>query len=291
MSIAGLPMLACAELRRTHFQQQALRRTSVSDIPLSDTEGDLPPVNHATAVARPAPLVAGLYDTGMPDEMLPTPPEAVPVQRSSLAQKQFTMHYYHLDHLKPKPSLLRLTNRAKLNRTRKHKEVSVVTEYDLVDDGPGNAGVHVSSGRVVDGEQQTAEDLERIRLGEVDHVMLRKPQATVVTHPQQSVVQSEVKVEKHTEAKDKGGQKQMKSQCMAFAEYLRAQDVFGPELVRMWQGTCVPALKAGEANPAYTKMCDAIPGALDKYVGKKKWPTDKVCDAVLRIFNEAGVGV
>lgn len=84
----------------------------------------------------------------------------------------------------------------------------------------------------------------------------------------------------------------MQSQCMAYASYLKTQDVRGSELMRVWLGTCQPTVAAGEGGPAYRIMCQSLGGAITKFMHEgSRWDAAGLCKAVLQVFKEAQVGV
>lgn len=83
-------------------------------------------------------------------------------------------------------------------------------------------------------------------------------------------------------------QDRMQAQCMAFANYLKGQAVNGPELVKMWKGTCDPAVMSGKASPGYSMLCSAVVGAVSPFVPEPNWDPNKLCTEVVRVWTEGG---
>lgn len=170
--------------------------------------------------------------------------------------------------------------------------------------------LHNDEGDVRQGEAVTLDDQRRLMKGDVDHV---RPQAhhhapvsprlaqrrllfaagsrrVQPATPTTALVSQKQQVT--TEAKVAASpQERMKSQCLAYAGYLSGQDIQGPELIRVWKGTCDPAVRSGDADQAYTVMCNVLGSAIEDFAVHPTWSGDKVCDAVLRVFNEAQIGV
>ena len=95
----------------------------------------------------------------------------------------------------------------------------------------------------------------------------------------------------HRAAHMQPGNDRMMEQCMSFANYMKAQQVDGTEFVRMWGGTCDPAIQAGVASPQFIQMCSALKGAVSGFITLRSWPPDRVCQEVVRVMVEAGVGM
>lgn len=300
--------VAVAELRSSY--QKAAR-----DIPLDESEGDLPPLRYGEANAAPQQRwslqtavkaaeqdpVAAVADpqsgVSLPDEM---------TQVVDPTEVEFKVNPQHsmisvATHNRNHPSLI-ASRRGKVsqtmgsNATAAKAQPAVIEEFDVVENGI-QTGIPTSHGRLVDGESQTAEDRRRELIGDYDKVvqpvgatksLSRYPQSLVRTRAVASQASS-YSLAKAT--KQKPGPEKMKAQCMSFANYLKAQDVQGPELIRMWKGSCDPIVASGNAGASFSTMCQAMGGALEPYVMKANWPPGEVCDEVLRLFNEAGIGV
>lgn len=82
----------------------------------------------------------------------------------------------------------------------------------------------------------------------------------------------------------------MRSQCINFASWVKNQGGDGNEVVRLFRGTCAPAVVAGVATNEYASMCDTMTGAVTKFAKDPNWSPVSVCQAVLRTFRESGVG-
>jgi len=297
--------LARTELRRSHH-----KAARVSDIPLDDTEGDLQPLNEgfngpeappqqrwslqsAVKAATQDPMAEPGTDAFSDETSLVIDPNEERQQAQPPSGR-----FPHISHVSNHPSLL--GNRrevASQKTTSETNQAAVVEEFDLVQNAIPTNGGPESHGRVVDGEEKTAEDLERQKSGDVEKVMPPVMPARIATHVQQSLartwsVATQSSKSQGSVMKEKPGPKKMKAQCMSFANYLKAQDVAGPELIRMWKGSCDPIVASGDGGASFTTMCEAMGGALEPFVMKGAgWPPDKVCDAVLKVFNEAGIGV
>jgi len=83
---------------------------------------------------------------------------------------------------------------------------------------------------------------------------------------------------------------EMKSQCQAFAGYLKAQGNKGVALVRTVKGTCDPGVASGEAPPNYVAMCSALGSAVEQFANQPSWSPAALCEEVARVFKESGVG-
>lgn len=86
------------------------------------------------------------------------------------------------------------------------------------------------------------------------------------------------------------GAAKMKTQCMSFGSFLAGQDIQGTELLRVVKSTCQPAVMDGSATPAYSTMCSALGGAVEKFVVSPTWSPDELCEAMIKVFNEAKIG-
>jgi hypothetical protein len=309
-SVVGLlsPFAAYAELQRSN---QKATTTVTRDIPLDDSEGDLPPLaanpapqhqrwslQSAVKRAEQDPVEDPEANNVFPDEMTQT-------EDSSEVQLQVTQHPVQppagvFPHIRSHPTLIaskRGTISQSSDATAAGRHPAVVEEFDVVDNGIP-VGIPTSQGRVIDGEQETVEDKSREQIGDYDKVVPQGAQAKARSHIPQSLVHTRSTSAQGSRAHDsaarktrqKPGPEKMKAQCMAFADYLKAQDVQGPELIRMWKGSCDPIVASGKAGPSMSTMCSAMGGALEPYVMKQNWPAGEVCDEVLRLFNEAGIG-
>merc|ERR1719326_936181 len=146
-------------------------------------------------------------------------------------------------------------------------------------------------------EVKTAEEEERVERGDVEKVKpvehkkpveieLKKPTLKLAAESQQH---SKVAVKEVDIAEQAPGQDKQMAQCMAFAGWVKSQGSTGPDLVRIWKGTCMPAVMAGSAPPPFSNMCNALGTAVSKFsVGP--WAPADMCTAVLAVFRESGVG-
>mmetsp|Transcript_20968 Transcript_20968/g.60559 ORF Transcript_20968/g.60559 Transcript_20968/m.60559 type:complete len:297 (+) Transcript_20968:43-933(+) len=123
----------------------------------------------------------------------------------------------------------------------------------------------------------------------------RKPIAAPVTaaprHPQESLVAANVAASEGTGSEGlQALTRTMMRQCMKFALWAKAQDLQGPELVRVWKSTCEPAVMAGAATERYKIMCEALGGAVAEFGKSKDWVPQVACMEVIQVFKESGVG-
>jgi len=167
----------------------------------------------------------------------------------------------------------------------------VVEEYDVVDDDNEDDDDYRT---VKMDETKTREELDRVQRGDVEHVKpaehKKKPmlikRRSVTSQQQSKAAVHEVAVEAAEQAP---GSDKMMGQCMAFASWVKGQGSTGPDLVRIWKGTCMPAVMAGNAPPAYSNMCNALGTAVSKFA-VRPWSPTELCQAVLAVFKESGVG-
>jgi len=184
---------------------------------------------------------------------------------------------------------------------------------------------HRDDGAVLDGEQLTKEDMKRVAkkdgvmslekrhgvspgkhsklrrlgLGNRRRVVLKsvlqrrgKTMATVFgsrAKKSKKLSHAQVRSDGTSDAMAPGPAK-MKTQCMSFASFLGTQDIQGTELLRVVKSTCQPAVMEGTATPDYQMMCDALGGAVEKFVVSPTWSPDELCDAMIQVFNEAKIG-
>merc|ERR1719408_278974 len=178
------------------------------------------------------------------------------------------------------------TSAASTQATQKAK---VVEEYDVSEDEEDNDYRTTKTE-----EMKTKEEVERQARGDVENVkpeQLQKPRSLVRKLKLTAAVQQQSRVAAKTAAVEEqapGGDKMM-AQCMTFAGWVKSQGSTGPDLVRIWKGTCMPAVMAGNAPPAYSNMCNALGTAVSKFAVKPWAPAD-LCNAVLQVFRESGVG-
>lgn len=152
-----------------------------------------------------------------------------------------------------------------------------------------------------DKEPRTYDDVRRLATGDVDRIVKGSPRKrpgipSLPSIPQVAVQAPKLKSLVHqgsrlkVAAKRESPQDRMKAQCNAYGSYLAAQLVKGPALIRLWKGTCDGAVKAGAASPQYTLMCNALGSAVETEAIKGAPNMGAICDKVLRVFNEAGIG-
>jgi len=82
----------------------------------------------------------------------------------------------------------------------------------------------------------------------------------------------------------------MHRQCLEFAAWVKVQATQTKDVVRLWKGTCTPAIKAGGASAQYISMCENLGGALSKFAEDPNWTPEAACKVVLTTFRESGVG-
>jgi len=170
-------------------------------------------------------------------------------------------------------------------------QTKVLEEYDETEEEGDNDDDYRTTKMV---ETKTAEELERQQRGDVEHVkpvehkrpkiVVRKLKVALATQQVSKTAAKAVEVAEQAPGNDK-----MMGQCMAFAGWVKSQGSTGPDLVRIWKGTCMPAVMAGDAPPAYGNMCNALGTAVQKFAVRPWAPAD-MCQAVLQVFKESGVG-
>jgi len=166
-------------------------------------------------------------------------------------------------------------------------------EYDVSNDDDDEED---ASAKGKTDEPSTKEDLDRRQSGDVEAVKHKPKKKNILVHrvhqmaaTQANTVQSKVAVKVVAIADQPAGQSKMMGQCMAFASWVKGQGSVGVDFVRLWKGTCVPAVMAGTATPQYSNMCNALGTAVGKFASKP-WAPPEVCQAVLQVFAEAGIG-
>jgi len=76
------------------------------------------------------------------------------------------------------------------------------------------------------------------------------------------------------------------SQCLKFARDVKKTGVTGPELVRVWEETCQPAVRSGRASDRYRLMCNSLSGAVRPFSAQLDYNVESLCDSVLAIFHD-----
>jgi hypothetical protein len=173
------------------------------------------------------------------------------------------------------------------NMQKAKEEYDVSSDDDDDDDDSGNGKTD---------EQSTREDIDRQKSGDVEAAKHKpKKRKTLVRRVHQiaaaqaKVVQSKVAVKELAIANQPAGQSKMMAQCMAFAGWVKGQGSHGPDFVRLWKGTCMPAVMAGTATAQYSNMCNALGTAVGKFAARP-WAPPEVCQAVVQVFSESGIG-
>lgn len=178
------------------------------------------------------------------------------------------------------------------------RKPQVVDEYDVQPDADGEEDDDYRTTKMT--ETSTKEELERQDAGDVEHVqpkpakrapLLRKLKVAAAVEQSARVTVRDADAEaKAADAVEQapGGDKMM-GRCMAFASWVKGQGTTGPDLVRIWKGTCTPAVMSGTAPPNYNNMCNALGTAVSGFALKPWTPAD-ICHAVLAVFRESGVG-
>lgn len=176
---------------------------------------------------------------------------------------------------------------AKLN-----SHAPIIDEYD-VDDGDQAVESH---GDTMDHEKMTEEDFKRQKTGDINHFArpvkgvhgihhhLQARQVTSYNDRLRSDIQAEAIGSSHRVTQ------LTQAQCLAFANHMKTQGIKGVELVRVWKGTCDPAVMAGAGGQQYSMMCSSLGSAVGQFAGQVNWDANQVCMAVLQVFHESGVG-
>jgi hypothetical protein len=122
------------------------------------------------------------------------------------------------------------------------------------------------------------------------HRELQPPPALAAAQKATKAQTATVAVEKSEATATAKLHAEMKSQCEAFAGYLKAQGNKGVALVRTVKGTCDPGVASGEAPPPYVAMCSALGSAVEQFANQPSWSPAALCEEVARVFKESGVG-
>lgn len=75
-------------------------------------------------------------------------------------------------------------------------------------------------------------------------------------------------------------------QCLRFTRHMKSKGVTGTELIKVWRGTCTPAITENRASERYKLMCNSLGGALTPFAAQIDYNVDDLCDAVLAIFHD-----
>jgi len=75
-------------------------------------------------------------------------------------------------------------------------------------------------------------------------------------------------------------------QCLRFVREIKARGVMGLELVKVFKGTCMPAVIKNQATERFKLMCNSIGGALEPFTAQIDYKPPDVCNAVLIIFHD-----
>jgi len=183
------------------------------------------------------------------------------------------------------------------------KQAHIIKEYDdqAAEGDATTYELHHDEASVKDGESVTLEDQRRLLKGDVEHVQPHPPQHHVsprlrkqahhVTPPQHKKRAALVAHTSKHHMMTRSAASRMKQQCTSYASYLSGKMISGPELIRVWKGTCSPAVQSGDATEAFNVMCNVLGSAVEEFATKPTWDAAAVCDAVLKTFNEAQIGV
>merc|ERR1719440_478160 len=166
-------------------------------------------------------------------------------------------------------------------------KVKVLAEYDIDSDDDDDA---YRTTKVE--EAKTKEEVERRHNGDFEHVKPEedtRPKIILRRRPKLAATVQKVAVKQAEETEQTPGPDKMMGQCMSFANWAKSQGSTGPDFVRIWKGTCMPAVMSGKAPPAYSNMCNALGSAVSKYA-LGPWNPSEVCNDVTAVFRESGVG-
>lgn len=181
------------------------------------------------------------------------------------------------------------------NAHAQQSQPKAVDEYDVQSDDEDDDDDYRTT-KVV--ETSTKEELERQAAGDVEHVqqthvkrppLLRKLKVAAAVEERAEVKVNDAGAKAAAVVQAPPGNGKMMAQCMAFASWVKGQGTTGPDLVRIWKGTCMPAVMAGSAPPNFNNMCNALGAAVGKFA-VKPWSPPEICQAVIHIFQESGVG-
>jgi hypothetical protein len=245
-------------------------------------DGDLPLPGEGSSETNTMISVPG--EGTIEDEMValqhPTPPRPLTLLSSSAPKP--------LEPLKP---LVALVKKAQVSSGAAAQKSKVLDEYDVDSEDEEDDDYRTTKME----ESKTKEEIIREQRGDVEHItpverkpvpLIRQRQLKLATAAQQV---SKVAVKEVAVAEQAPGNDKMMGQCMAFAGWVKSQGSTGPDLVRIWKGTCMPGVMSGDAPPQYGNMCNALGTAVSKFAVRPWEPAD-LCHAVLQVFKESGVG-
>lgn len=75
-------------------------------------------------------------------------------------------------------------------------------------------------------------------------------------------------------------------QCLQFTRQMKRRGVTGTELIKVWKGSCTPAIRENRASERYKLMCNSFGGALQPFAAQIDYNIDDLCDAVLAVFHD-----
>lgn len=176
------------------------------------------------------------------------------------------------------------------------KNSSNVEEYDEVND---EDDTDADESRTVPmNETGTREEMQRVRKGDVEHLksppkrrqyLVKRVRKLVAAQQQAKESKGAIKEVAAAVQAPPSGKDKMMNQCLAFAAWVKGQGSTGPDFVRIWKGTCLPTVMSGSSSPQYSNMCNALGTAVGKFA-LKPWTPPQICQAVVQVFGESGVG-
>lgn len=220
------------------------------------------------------------------------------------------------------------TQRAAQLAAAEKKKPKVVREWDdqATEGDIGYESLTKDTGSVDDGEKVTLEDQRRVVKGDIDrrkplhrvwHAAQLQQRHTRVGELPEPVIAPRHHGIKHvalstavhkasrsaadaasaalqkamaSAAMKSDPQERMQSQCTAFASYVNGEGVKGVNLLKVMKRTCSGAVRAKVADSAFTVMCNALSSSVEDFVVKPAWKPAELCKAMLKTFNEAGIG-
>jgi len=249
-------------------------------LPVPRLQQQQPPARRAALVAQRAQAHRSQH---FPAAMKRVPKGAVP--ESEVTDQQWIMP--EAEAAEDETPVVRFAPRAS----------AAVAEYDLVAD---DSQPEVSGILTKGSERATLEDMQRKRSGDFTrklrqpikrllHKQLRAKRilAAPALHRQLSASNATALLTSHVRTPPAD---RMKAQCLQYAQWMKAQNVQGPTLIKMWTTTCKPIIAAGAATGKMVSMCGNIAGSLANFTNNTLWTPNAVCQAVLAHFVSSGVG-
>eukprot|EP00931_Biecheleriopsis_adriatica_P120490 TRINITY_DN95619_c0_g1_i1.p1 TRINITY_DN95619_c0_g1~~TRINITY_DN95619_c0_g1_i1.p1 ORF type:complete len:296 (-),score=78.68 TRINITY_DN95619_c0_g1_i1:43-930(-) len=87
----------------------------------------------------------------------------------------------------------------------------------------------------------------------------------------------------------RNGKPDMQEQCMSFAKWAKSNGIQGKELTKLIMSTCASPAHS-QADATFKKMCTDLEGEISKLQKSPNWLPVEVCDTVVKLFKQSGIG-